>query len=822
MVYYRLKDLIKAVRSCKTAADERAVVQKESAAIRTSFREEDASMRYVNIAKLLYIHMLGYPSYFGQIECLKLVASPRFSDKRLGYLGIMLLLDEKQETLTLVTNSLQNDMHHSNMYTIGLALCTMGNIASAEMARDLCDEVERLLGSSNSYTRKKAALCALRVVHKVPELLDHFLDRVETMLDDKNHGVLLTAVTLITELCEQSDEALNQFRKMVPTVLRRLKSLVASGFSPEHDVSGVSDPFVQVKLLRLLRVLGRGDAEASEKMNDVLAQVATNTDGAKNVGNSILYETVLTIMEIEADHALRVLAVNILGRFLSNKDNNIRYVALNTLLKTMTMDHAAVQRHRNTVLECLHDADISIRRRALELSFALINESNVRVMVRELLAFLEVADAEFKPSMTTRICQAAGRYAPNPRWHIDTVLRVLRLAGGHVREEILAAFLCLVSQTGDLWGYTARKLYVALRSDVTQEALVLAGLWAIGEYGDYLLQTDAQDDEDTARDVSEKDVVDLIEAILAGPYATTSVREYALTAAVKLTGRFNQSLSLSRLQQLIERYRTAPELEIQQRAVEYTALIGLADIRAAVLERMPAPEVREEKVSSPDFGKKRPAKKAAPANDLMSLIGDDLGTTATPAPPASAAATMDLITNIFGETSISSPPAKSAASPAVSTPGASLLDMLGEPKPSASPASTATSVGLGIDVGGAPAPAGYTAIDKNGFRVLLEPSKDPNNPNVINVRVNFVNASVGAAVENLLLQVAVPKSQKIQFLPVSSTVVPAGQTANQIIRIANPSKTAIRLRLKLSYKNSSTQAVVEEQAEFSGFPVDMR
>jgi len=91
----------------QTVADERALIQQESAAIRASFREEDSYARHNNIAKLLYIHMLGSPAHFGQIECLKLVASPRFTDKRLGYLGIMLLLDESQEVLTLVTNSLK-------------------------------------------------------------------------------------------------------------------------------------------------------------------------------------------------------------------------------------------------------------------------------------------------------------------------------------------------------------------------------------------------------------------------------------------------------------------------------------------------------------------------------------------------------------------------------------------------------------------------------------------------------------------------------------------------------------------------------------------
>jgi AP-1 complex subunit gamma-1 len=125
-------------------------------------------------------------------------------------------------------------------------------------------------------------------------------------------------------MCQQYPENVNVFRKAVPLLVRHLKNLTSAGFSPEHDVTGVTDPFLQVKILRLLRILAKNDKEASESMNDILAQVATNTESTKNVGNSILYETVLTIMDIQSEAGLRVLAVNILGKFLSNRDNNIR------------------------------------------------------------------------------------------------------------------------------------------------------------------------------------------------------------------------------------------------------------------------------------------------------------------------------------------------------------------------------------------------------------------------------------------------------------------------------------------------------------------
>jgi len=81
-----------------------------------------------------------------------------------------------------------SDLNSPTQFVVGLALCTLGAIASPEMARDLASEVERLMKSPNAYIRKKAALCAFRVVRRVPELMEIFLPATRSLLSEKNHG----------------------------------------------------------------------------------------------------------------------------------------------------------------------------------------------------------------------------------------------------------------------------------------------------------------------------------------------------------------------------------------------------------------------------------------------------------------------------------------------------------------------------------------------------------------------------------------------------------------------------------------------------------
>ena len=85
------------------------MIAKESAALRNAFRDQDSSYRHRNVAKLMYIHMLGYPTHFGQMETLKLIAANGFAEKvQPSGPCIMLIIDHRGNAM-----SLRKAVHHT-------------------------------------------------------------------------------------------------------------------------------------------------------------------------------------------------------------------------------------------------------------------------------------------------------------------------------------------------------------------------------------------------------------------------------------------------------------------------------------------------------------------------------------------------------------------------------------------------------------------------------------------------------------------------------------------------------------------------------------
>lgn len=70
----------------------------------------------------------------------------------------------------------------------------------------MCDAlkelVRELICAGNIYTKKKAALCATRIIrkHGTSELIESFSKCIEFLLKERNHGVFLAALGLIDEI----------------------------------------------------------------------------------------------------------------------------------------------------------------------------------------------------------------------------------------------------------------------------------------------------------------------------------------------------------------------------------------------------------------------------------------------------------------------------------------------------------------------------------------------------------------------------------------------------------------------------------------------
>lgn len=195
---------------------------------------------------------------------------------------------------------------------------------------------------------------------------------------------------------------------------------------------------------------------------------------------------------------------------------------------------SSIQRHRATIVECLKDPDVSIKRRAMELSFALINRHNIVDMIDELMVFLGTCEPEFKADCSSNMFIVMERHtSTNHRnWHIDSMIRVLKTAGNSVRDDIVASFIALVSNTSETQFYAMNELVKLCRDDVTQQPLVQCMCWCLGEFGDQYANAQPVDR------ITEEDMANLLIKVLNYNAGVVTTREYAINALIKLTTRF--------------------------------------------------------------------------------------------------------------------------------------------------------------------------------------------------------------------------------------------------------------------------------------------
>ncbi|GFR46483.1 hypothetical protein Agub_g8060 [Astrephomene gubernaculifera] len=624
-----LQVFISDIRACQNKEQEQRRVEKELAKIRAKFGEDKALSGYDRrkyIWKLLYIYMLGFDIDFGHKQACDLIPMPKYSDKQVGYMACSLLLQENDEFLRLAINAIHMDLTSRNEAFQALALSFVGNIGGQEMAEELTLDVLKLLtsGSARPLIKKRACLCLLRLLRKTPPdaplvvSADTFSPAMGALLEERDLGLLLCSVTLLHGLVQRSGTS--GYETCQGRVIKVLERLVRERerIPPEYLYYGIPSPWLQARCLRALQLFPPPESSSERRaLHEVLQSIiaATSNEAAKNANpnktnalNAILFEALALALQQHAaggasagaitagaagpsdagaDRATLNSCLSLMGRYLAGKDSNAKYLALDSLARLaggMPEVLEGLRHHQATVMASLKDPDVSIRRRALGLLFALCDAASAPEVVGELLKHLVVADFGVREELVLKVAILAEKFAPSMQWYMDVVLQLLERSGDFVSDEIWHRAVQLVTNNpGPMQEYAARNVAEALKRGAAHESLVCTAAYVLGEYGRLIRS-----------EVPPAEQYRLLHA--AFPAASPPTKGLLMTALLKIYLLEPTNATLSRdVRELFERYKRFMDAELQQRATEYLQALAANPHTAAssFILPMPAWTIRE-------------------------------------------------------------------------------------------------------------------------------------------------------------------------------------------------------------------------------------
>jgi len=682
------------LRNCSTKEQEEKRVEKEMAHIRSKFRS-DSNMNGYNrkkyVWKILYMYMLGYEVDFGHMEAVKLISSQRYSEKSVGYAWCALMLREGDALLRLFINSIRVDLISRNDNAACLALNAICNVGGEEFAETLSSNVIELLTNNftKTYVRKKAALTTLRLYRKSNDILraEEWADKILQLFDEKNIGLLTSVTSLVLGILAVDSTGWEGASNKAARTLTRL--VLNKDYSNDYLYYGIPTPWLQIKLLRVLQHFPPPAEHALKlRVSEVLQKIISGTEVTKNVNknnatHAVLFEAINLSIHLGSHGQTLQQCINLLGRFISIREANIRYLGLETMARLSEVQPETLEglkKHHSTILFSLKDPDISIRRRALDLVYAMCDMASVKETVSELLVYLAVADAGIKEELVLKIAILSERFASDYAWYVDVIIQLIKSAGDYVADEIWYRVVQIVTNQGDdLQKHATEAAWRSFNEEpYPHKTLVKVTGYILGEFGHMI------SDRPGSRPAQQLQA-------LHRHYTSSEpeVRALLLNTYIKLAHTYSEVAP--QVAEIMEHYSAAMDQEVQQRAAEYISLSapGMAEIKGTVLEMMPHFTERESIVHKTLTSKSQQEGAAVP-------------------PPRADARTA---------------PDTPATAPARTAPAPDLLGGLDEPSPPA--ASSAADLLGGLDLGGVPEPPTARSSAAPDLLGLLEAVESP-------------------------------------------------------------------------------------------------
>ncbi|RXG58442.1 AP-2 complex subunit alpha [Armadillidium vulgare] len=584
------------IRNCKSKEAEVKRINKELANIRSKFKGDktlDGYQKKKYVCKLLFIFLLGHDIDFGHMEAVNLLSSNKYTEKQIGYLFISVLVNTNSDLIKLIVQSIKNDLSSRNPVHVNLALQCIANIGSKEMADAFGTDIPKLLvsGETMDVVKQSAALCLLRLFRTTTEIIPggEWTSRIIHLLNDQHMGVVTAASSLIEALVKKNPD---EYKGCVSLAVSRLSRIVTASYTDLQDYTYyfVPAPWLSVKLLRLLQhypppedpgVRGRLNECLDTILNKAQEPPKSKKVQHSNAKNAVLFEAISIIIHSDSEPNLLVRGCNQLGQFLSHRETNLRYLALETmcLLATSEFSHEAVKKHQETVINALKtERDVSVRQRAVDLLYAMCDRTNAEEIVQEMLNYLESADYSIREEMVLKVAILAEKYAQDYTWYVDVILNLIRIAGDYVSEEVWYRVIQIVVNREDVQGYAAKTVFEALQAPACHENMVKVGGYILGEFGNLI-----------AGDSRSSPSIQF--QLLHSKYHLCSpgTRALLLTTYIKFINLFPEIKG--QIQEILKADSNlrSSDAELQQRASEYLHLsvVTSADVLATVLEEMP-------------------------------------------------------------------------------------------------------------------------------------------------------------------------------------------------------------------------------------------